>query len=121
MPFSNIYSTRPKSREWRYPMSHPHIRARLVQDVGLWEIETKKFQCVRCGHADHTDVNASFNIGNPVSHCLIDPARIKSMSQLHKERDLCKGSTDTPLRQRRYKMAMPKMMVTVEPTMRGLS
>ncbi len=79
--------------------------------------DKKKFQCVRCGHADHADVNASFNIGRPVSHCLIDPARIKSMSQLHKESDLCKGSTDTPLRQRRYKTAMPKMMVTVEPTM----
>jgi len=71
--------------------------------------DKKKFQCVRCGHADHADVNASFNIGRPVSHCLIDPARIKSMSQLHKESDLCKGSTDTP------KTAMPKMMVTVEP------
>jgi len=49
----------------------------------------KKFQCV-CRHADHADVNASFNIGRPVSHCLIDPARIKSMSQLHAERDVCK-------------------------------
>jgi putative transposase len=75
----------------------------------------KKFQCV-CGHADHADVNASFNIGRPVSHCLIDPARIKSMGQLHKESDLCKGSTDTPLRLRRYKTAMSKMMITVEPT-----
>lgn len=23
-------------------MSHPHTQARLVQDVGLWEIETRK-------------------------------------------------------------------------------
>ncbi|PJB97349.1 MAG: transposase [Nitrosopumilales archaeon CG_4_9_14_0_8_um_filter_34_10] len=69
----------------------------------------KKFQCV-CGHADHADVNASFNIGKPVSHCLIDPTRIKNRSQLHKESDLCKGSTDTP------QTAMSKMMVTVELT-----
>jgi len=75
----------------------------------------KKFQCV-CGHADHADVNASFNIGRPVSHCLIDPTRIKSKSQLHKESDLCKGSTDTPLYHEHYKTAMSKMMVTVEPT-----
>ena len=36
--------------------------------------------------------------------------------RLHAQRDAYKGSTDTPLRQRRYKMAMPKMMVTVDPT-----
>ena len=78
--------------------------------------DKKKFQCVRCGHADHADVNASFNIGKPVSCCSLVP-RAQSMSQLHKESDLCKGSPDTPLRQRRYKTAMSKMMVTVEPMM----
>ncbi|QLH06489.1 hypothetical protein [Nitrosopumilus ureiphilus] len=57
----------------------------------------------------------SFNIGNPVSHCLIDPARIKSKSQLYKESDLCKGNTDTPLCPRHCKTAMSTMMVTVEP------
>ena len=91
-------------------MSHPHTQARLVQDTCLGNRDKKKFQCVRCGHADHADVNASFNIGRPVSHCSLVP-RVQGMSQLHKESDLCKGNTDTP------KTAMPKMMATVEPTM----
>ncbi len=69
----------------------------------------KKFQCVKCGHADHADVNASFNIGNPVSYCTFDP-RINNMSQLHEERDSCKGSTDTP------QAVILKMTETVELT-----
>jgi putative transposase len=74
----------------------------------LGDRDGKKFQCV-CGHADHADVNASFNIGNPVSHCSL-VLRAQRKSQLHKESDLCKGSTDTP------QTAISKMMVTVEPT-----
>jgi len=70
----------------------------------------KRFQCVLCGHADHADVNASFNIGKPVSYCSL-VLRAQRMSQLHKESDLCKGSTDTP------QTAMSKMMITVEPLM----
>lgn len=69
--------------------------------------DRKKFQCV-CGHADHADVNASFNIGRPVSHCSL-VLRTQNMSQLCKESDLYKGSTDTP------QTAISKMMATVEP------
>ena len=67
-------------------------------------------QCVKCGHADHADVNASFNIGNQVSYCAFDHI-IKNMSRLHEERDSCKGSTDTP------QAAILKMTETVEPLM----
>ncbi|MDH2908210.1 MAG: transposase [Candidatus Nitrosotalea sp.] len=80
----------------------------------LGDRDKKRFQCVKCGHADHADVNAAFNIGKPVSHCAVDYA-INSMSRLHKERDLCKGSTDTPLSQSGYQTATPEMLATVEP------
>ncbi len=74
----------------------------------LGDRQEKKFQCVNCEHADHADVNASFNIGNPVSYCAFDP-RIENMSRLHVDRDVCKGSTDTP------QTAILKMTGTVEP------
>ena len=50
----------------------------------------KNFKCPSCGHVEHADANASFNIGKPVSHCIL------SMDQSHVDRDACKGSTDTP-------------------------
>ncbi|MGC9011055.1 MAG: RNA-guided endonuclease InsQ/TnpB family protein, partial [Candidatus Micrarchaeia archaeon] len=48
----------------------------------------KEFVCHNCGHVDHADANASFNIA------LRQP--LNGMSQLHADRDACKGSTDTP-------------------------
>jgi len=47
----------------------------------------KSFMCPACGHVDHADANAAFNIA---SWPLIDP--------LHTDRDVCKGSTDAPQR-----------------------
>ena len=47
--------------------------------------EGKDFECPYCGHVDHADVNASFNI-----------ALRQGMGQLHADSDACKGSTDTP-------------------------
>jgi putative transposase len=46
----------------------------------------KKFECPICGHVDHADVNAAFNIAKPS----------ESIGRLQAERDVCKGSTDTP-------------------------
>lgn len=46
----------------------------------------KIFKCP-CGHVDHADSNASFNIGNRI---------IQGRGRLNVDRDAFKGSTDTP-------------------------
>jgi len=46
----------------------------------------KKFKCPSCGHADHADSNASFNIAK---------RKVKD-GRLNADRDVFKGSTDTP-------------------------
>ena len=51
----------------------------------------KEFKC-QCGHIDHADANASFNIA-------LRPAFAEGIGQLHTDRDVCKGNTDTPKRQ----------------------
>jgi len=45
----------------------------------------KSFECPECGHVDHADSNAGFNI-----------AMRPYIDQLHTERDVCKGNTDIP-------------------------
>jgi len=44
----------------------------------------KSFKCL-CGHVDHADANAGFNI-----------AKRPCIDRLHTDRDVCKGTTDSP-------------------------
>ena len=48
----------------------------------------KDFSCV-CGHVDHADVNASFNIA-------LRPSLEDGVGRLHQDRDWCKGRIDIP-------------------------
>lgn len=64
----------------------------------------KSFKCPGCGHVDHADSNASFNIA-------LRPPLVEGMDRLHADRDACKGNTDTP------REATPGTMETSEPPM----
>ena len=50
----------------------------------------KNYACTKCGHVDHADANAAFNIAALAFH------NSMSNDQLVQDRDCTKGSTDTP-------------------------
>lgn len=49
----------------------------------------KDFTCPHCGHVDHADVNAAFNIA-------LRPSLEEGVVQLQQGRNCCKGRIDTP-------------------------
>ena len=84
----------------------PHYTSKTCSRCGhIGDRNGKYFKCPSCGHVDHADANGSFNIGKPVSYCIIGSGRLRT------DRDVCKGSTDTP------SAAPLGMIATVEPQM----
>jgi len=81
----------------------PSFTSKLCSRCGEPGIRRRKrFECPHCGHVDHADVNAAFNIAS-ASFCV---------DRLHVDRDACNGSTDTPkrrLRERRSPQILPPM------------
>lgn len=53
------------------------------------------FKCPHCGHVEDANVNASFNIAlRPTTTAIVPWSGF--IPRLHIDRDVCKGSTDTP-------------------------
>ena len=52
--------------------------------------DDKVFRCPSCGHLEHADVNAAFNVASR------PPLDGECVVRLHADRDACKGSIDTP-------------------------
>ncbi|MGC8515066.1 MAG: RNA-guided endonuclease InsQ/TnpB family protein [Thermoplasmata archaeon] len=80
----------------------PHNTSRECSMCGhIGNRSGKSFKC-QCGHVDHADANASFNIA-------LRPVFEKGMDRLHADRDACKGNTDIP------KEATLRTIATLEP------
>lgn len=69
--------------------------------------EGKKFTCPSCGHVDHADSNAAFNI----AALEFTTQSTESNDQLLTDRDVSKGSTDTPQLETQLSFCESKMEV----------
>jgi putative transposase len=68
---------------------NPAFTSKHCSRCGMTGIrKRKRFECPHCGHADHADVNAAFNIASASF----------SVDRLYVDRDAYNGSTDTPKR-----------------------
>jgi len=67
----------------------PRYTSQICSKCGhMGNRNAKKFKCSICNHVDNADVNASFNIAS----------RESGIYQFSIDRDMLKGSTDTPKR-----------------------
>ena len=70
----------------------PHYTSQKCSRCGLiGNRDKKKYSCSNCGHVDHADVNAAFNIASFASL-----NNIGSNDQFIIDRDIMKGNTDIP-------------------------
>ena len=72
----------------------PKYTSQMCSKCGLIAKNNRKqknYTCTRCGHVDHADANAAFNIA-----ALAFLEYTMSNDQLVQDRDCTKGSTDTP-------------------------
>lgn len=79
---------------------NPDGTSKTCSVCGMKGVRDKKsFRClnIRCGHTDDSDVNAAFFIASRRSLCDSDTPEAKAASQLRIDRDIRKGSHDTPV------------------------
>ena len=81
-----------KSKKYGVPVAYvaPQYTSQRCSRCGHIEANNRKqkeFHCVECGVVENADANAGFNIG---------ALHQQGISQFSKDRDLLKGSTDTP-------------------------
>jgi putative transposase len=81
-----------KARLQRIPVAYvdpAHTSQKCSRCGHIGDRNGKEFKCPSCGHVEHADTNASFNISTALAIQM-------GATRLHADRDACKGNTDTP-------------------------